>query len=51
MIHPFYCQLCGQRFTPKNLKSFSGSMRRHRKSKHPDHVGSIKYSIEPPKEK
>jgi len=44
---PFKCELCGQEFRPKNPKSFSSSMRQHRKNKHPFVKGPIKYKNVP----
>ncbi len=37
------CQLCKVRHQYLNPKQFTSWASRHRKSKHPDHVGTIKY--------
>ncbi len=39
------CELCGQVFNRTTAKASRDRMRRHRKSHHPDHVGSIRYVL------
>lgn len=44
MMPKMVCELCQKEFFPKNPKSFSGMMRRHRDKAHPLRRGPIRYN-------